>query len=137
MMKAKGFTLDTNIVTALLKKNKKVKKRIEEALESGFDITINAIAYYEIKRGLEKLGRIDKIKEFEAICEDLEILLIDEKNILDYASNLWVNLSKKGLNIEDADILIASIAKVKDYILVSDDSDFEKIEGIKVENWLK
>jgi len=136
-MKAKGFTLDTNIVTALLKKNKKVKKRIEEALESGFDITINAIAYYEIKRGLEKLGRIDKIKEFEAICEDLEILLIDEKNILDYASNLWVNLSKKGLNIEDADILIASIAKVKDYILVSDDSDFEKIEGIKVENWLK
>jgi tRNA(fMet)-specific endonuclease VapC len=100
-------------------------------------VTINAITYYEIKRGLERIGRLGKIKEFENICHNLEVLFIDEKEILDYASSLWANLSQKGLAIEDADILIASIATVKGYILVSNDSDFERVTGLKVENWLK
>jgi|SRR3990167_3490323 len=136
-MNAKGFTLDTNIITALIKKDERVKSKINEAYEKNLCVTINAITYYEIKRGLGKIGRLGKIKEFENICHNLEILFIDEKEILDYASSLWVNLSQKGLAIEDADILIASIATVKGYILVSNDSDFERVTGLKVENWLK
>jgi tRNA(fMet)-specific endonuclease VapC len=136
-MKTKGFTLDTNIVTALLNQNEKVRQRIEEAIESGFDVTTNAITYYEIKRGLKKIGKSKKLEEFGTLCQDCEILFVDEKGILDRASDLWANLTRQGRPIEDADILIASIAIVKDYVLVSDDADFESIPNLRVENWLK
>lgn len=136
-MKTQGFTLDTNIVTALIKKDKRVLISIKRARDLGLDVTMNAITYYEIKRGLESIRRLKKIEEFENICHSLEILFIDEKNILDHASSLWANLKQRDLLIEDADILIASIAVAKGYILVSDGTDFERVPGLTVENWLR
>jgi len=100
-------------------------------------VTINAISYYEIKRGLESIKRLEKLKEFENICFDLGILFIDENDILNCASTLWASLKQKGLLIEDADILIASIAMIKGYTLVSDDTDFERVPGLVIENWLR
>jgi len=136
-VKTQGFTLDTNIVTALIKKDKRVLISIKRARDLGLDVTMNAITYYEIKRGLESIRRLKKIEEFENICHSLEILFIDEKNILDHASSLWANLKQRDLLIEDADILIASIAVAKGYILVSDGTDFERVPGLTVENWLR
>ena len=136
-MKTKGFILDTNIVTAIIKNDKSVTAKLIEVQESDLDVTLNAITYYEIKRGLEDIRRVEKIEEFESICRDLGILFIDEKDILDHASYLWADLKHKGQLIEDADILIASIAAVKGYILVSDDTDFERVPGLIVENWLR
>lgn len=136
-MKTKGFTLDTNIITALMRKNNGVLTMIRRARKSNLHVRMNAISYYEIKRGLESIRKLEKIEEFESICYDLEILFIDEKDILHHASGLWANLKQRGLLIEDADILIASIAAVKGYILVSDDTDFERVPGLIVENWLK
>jgi len=136
-MKTKRFTLDTNIITALIKKDERVLARIKTARESDLHVTKNAISYYEIKRGLESIKRLEKLEKFESICHDLGILLMDEKDILDHASGLWAKLSQKGLIIEDADILIAFIAVVKDYILVSADTHFERVPELIVENWLK
>lgn len=136
-MKAKGFTLDTNIVTALIKKDKGILARIRKAREEDLHVTMNAITYYEIKRGLESIKKSEKIKEFESISHNLGILFIDEKEILNYASALWANLKQRGLLIEDADILIASIASIKGYTLVSDDTDFERVPELVVENWLR
>lgn len=136
-MKAKGFTLDTNIVTALIKKDEGILARIRKAREEDLHVTMNAITYYEIKRGLESIKKSEKIKEFGSISHDLGILFIDEKDILNYASTLWANLKQRGLLIEDADILIASIASIKGYTLVSDDTDFERVPELVVENWLR
>ncbi|HBR09954.1 TPA: VapC toxin family PIN domain ribonuclease [Candidatus Acetothermia bacterium] len=136
-MKAKGFTLDTNIVTALIKKDEGILARIRKAREEDLHVTMNAITYYEIKRGLESIKKSEKIKEFGSISHDLGILFIDEKDILNYANTLWANLKQRGLLIEDADILIASIASIKGYTLVSDDTDFERVPELVVENWLR
>jgi len=46
------YVLDTNIITALLKGDERVKNRIQSEILSGKDIFISAICYYEIKRGL-------------------------------------------------------------------------------------
>ena len=52
------------------------------------------------------------------------------------AAEIYANLQKKGKLIEDADILIASSAKMWDFTLVSDDSDFRRVHGLRIENWL-
>jgi len=46
------YVLDTNIITAILKGNEKVEKRTQKTILNGKRIFINAISYYEIKRGL-------------------------------------------------------------------------------------
>ncbi len=46
------YVLDTNIITAILKGNEKVKRKVQEVIVGEEEIFINGISYYEIKRGL-------------------------------------------------------------------------------------
>jgi tRNA(fMet)-specific endonuclease VapC len=48
----KGYTLDTNIVTAHLKRNSLVMQRVRQAEAAGRPVHLNAVSYYETKRGL-------------------------------------------------------------------------------------
>jgi predicted nucleic acid-binding protein len=47
-----GYLLDTNIVTAHLKKNPVVRQRLRDAEASGQPVRLNAVSYYETRRGL-------------------------------------------------------------------------------------
>ena len=51
----KRCTLDTNIITAFLKNDLAVVRRVSEYLEFFDKLTINIISYYEILRGLKDL----------------------------------------------------------------------------------
>jgi tRNA(fMet)-specific endonuclease VapC len=47
-------------------------------------------------------------------------------------------LKKEGMFINDADILIASVVKAHDAVLVTNNEEhFSRIEGLKIENWLE
>ncbi|WP_375339298.1 PIN domain-containing protein [Planktothricoides raciborskii] len=41
----------------------------------------------------------------------------------------------RGLPIQTEDILIAATAMVKDLIVVSNDTDLARVEGLNLENW--
>lgn len=90
----KGFTLDTNIVSAYLKGDERICGKIKRSIRVGLDLKINGIAYYEIKRGLEDSQASRKLEELEGMCQEFGVLLIDERNILDHASRLWAHLKK-------------------------------------------
>ena len=130
------YMLDTNIVTAILKGNAAVKIRVQELINEGRDVRINGISYYEIKRGLLAAKAKVQLSRFDALCQSLGLLLLDAKNIFDEASQIYSTLREEGTLLEDADILIASVAKTREYILVSADSDFDRITGLTRENWL-
>ncbi len=130
------YMLDTNIITAILKGNERVKKKIQEVILEGEEIFINGISYYEIKRGLLAKSATAQLEKFELLCKKFGLLLLDTKSVFNEAAEIYANLQKKGDLIEDADILIASSVKVRDFVLVSDDSDFDRIQRLKIENWL-
>ena len=51
---------------------------------------------------------------------------------------VYARLRKEGRLINEADIMIASIVKAHDAVLVTNNEEhFSRIEGLKVENWLK
>ncbi|RKY85563.1 VapC toxin family PIN domain ribonuclease [candidate division KSB1 bacterium] len=131
------YVIDTNIITAVLKGKEKVKRKIQGLIFEGNKIFINCISYYEIKRGLLAVKAKSQLKRFEKLCEKLGLILLDNPVIFDEASEIYADLKQKGKLINDADILIAAITKSNNHILVSDDTDFERIEGLKIENWLK
>ena len=135
-----NYTLDTNIVTALMKNDAIVRKRLQDAELRGKQIFINGISYYEAKRGLlaKPTSATTKLKVFDAICRRLGILLLDSRAIFDRASEIYADLKQRGKPIGDADILIAAIALTRNLVVVSDNTrHFSQVAGIVVENWLK
>lgn len=131
-----SYVLDTNIITAILKGNHKVLQRAQEALSTGTEVLINCISYYEIKRGLLAVKATKKLEKFDLFCRTFGLLLFDTLTIFDEGATIYADLKKQGRLIEDADILIASLVKAKNYVLVSNDTHFTRIKDLKIENWL-
>jgi len=132
------YVLDTNIITALMKGDKRIKERLQITIMKGETVFINGVSYYEIKRGLLAAHAVNKLKIFSNICNSLKILLLDNINIFDKASEIYALLKQKGELIKDADILIGALVLTKNYICVSDNTKhFSRIDGLILENWLR
>lgn len=128
--------LDTNILTAFLKGDQKVVSNISVYLDEFPVLTISVITYYEIIRGLKAINSINKLKAFQRLVEQSEIENIN-KAIMDSVADIYVNLRRQGMLIEDADILIAATAIEKELVLVTDNIfHFKRIKELRIENWL-
>lgn len=133
----KRCTLDTNIISAFLKKDLRVVRRVSDYLESFDRLTINIICYYEILRGLKDLGSEEKLRKFEEFVQENEFISIGKDAVIK-AAEIYAYLKKQGNLIEDADILMASIAIVENLVLVTNNiKHFERIGGLTTENWLE
>lgn len=130
------YVLDTNIISKLLKGNAIIQGRIKQAILNGETIFINGISYYEIKRGLLDSNATKQLNQFEEFCRKFGLVLLDVKEIFDKAAELYARLKRQGKLIPDADILIASVVCHRNFVLVSDDSDFERVQELTVNNWL-
>ena len=118
-----------------MKNDSAVVRKISDYLEVFDALTINIISYYEILRGLKDLGKADKLRKFEEFMQENELISI-RKETVQKAAGIYAYLKKGGILIEDADILIASIALVEDLVLVTDNiRHFERIKGLEIENW--
>ena len=75
------YVLDTNIITAILKGNERVKQKAQKLILQGKEIFINGISYYEIKRGLLYANAQAQLKKFEMPCKQFGLILPDTQNI--------------------------------------------------------
>lgn len=133
----KAALIDTNIVSAFMRGNPQVIRKIEKYLEKHDTLTISIITYYEIVRGIKALSSKTKVKafnEFMSACniEELDLFIADK------AADIYDELRRTGKLVEDADILIAATAMKYGMVVVTDNTEhFKRIRGLKVENWLK
>ncbi len=65
----KIYTLDTNIITYLMKGIHKVNESLNDTIEAGDQIVINPISYYEICRGLIAINAAKKLSQFQDMCD--------------------------------------------------------------------
>ncbi|QSV56324.1 MAG: type II toxin-antitoxin system VapC family toxin [Dolichospermum sp. UKL201] len=131
------YLLDTNIVSFAIKNNLIIKARLEELRSQEELISISCITYFEVKRGLFAVKASKQLERFDDFCRDFEIIFLDDLAILEKAAEIHANLRLRGLPIQTEDILIAATAIIKDFILVSNDSDLLRVEGLSLENWLQ
>ena len=128
--------VSTNIITAFLKKDLRVVRRVSDYLEYFDRLTINIISYYEILRGLKDLGNKEKLRRFEEFVQENEFVSIRKETVVT-AAEIYAYLKKQGNLIEDADILMASIAIVEDLVLITNNiKHFKRIKRLVTENWL-
>ena len=125
------YLLDTNIVTAILRKDPHVTSRLRTALAANAHILISAVVYYEIRRGLLKRDAKRQLAAFEEIVNKLEWLDV-ERCHWEAAAALWAECQKAGAPVNDADLLLAIQARYAQAILVTDDNDFNRL-GVSLE----
>jgi len=131
------YLLDTNICIYIIKKKPAdVLKALKTKSEK--DIYVSSITIAELEYGVAKSRFPEKNKialiEFLSI---FNILPFDDIDAVEFGY-IKTDLEKKGKIIGPMDLLIAAQAKSKKLILVTNNiKEFERVEGIKIENWIK
>lgn len=93
---------------------------------------VTSVTLFEILRGDEQnLSKIQKINELR---KKLEVLPFGEKEA-EEASRIEKNLYQNGLTIGTDDLFICATAKTNGAILVSNDSDYNRINGLQLRNY--
>jgi predicted nucleic acid-binding protein len=130
-----GYAIDSNIISFMLRKDKKLQARVYMESNSGQGVIIPAIAFYEVKRGLLDAKATIKLQAFENLCNILSVDDLD-MDTLNIAASIYISLKRNGQLIEDADILIAASCIAHDYTLVTNNiRHFTNIAGLHLADW--
>lgn len=130
------YFLDTNICIYYLKG--KFPILIDKLLSQNPDnIKIPSIVKAELLYGAEKSQKIkENLERVSQFLFPLEIIEFGDSASIKY-SKIRSRLEKQGKIIGPNDIIIASIVKANDGILVTNNmNEFSRVDGLKLENWI-
>lgn len=130
------FLLDTNIVSDLIRHpHGRVAARIAEIGEG--EVATSIIVAAELHYGAAKKGSRRLSEQMAAVLGALEVLPLDQPADAAYGA-LRAGLQKTGTLIGPNDLLIAAQALALSMIVVTDNErEFGRVEGLKLENWLR
>ncbi|MBQ9479884.1 MAG: DUF4411 family protein [Selenomonadaceae bacterium] len=134
---AVNYSLDTNVVSDILREYPPVMKNLTDVLIQGSRVFIDSIVYYEIVRGLQSKEYSKRLNKFHKLYESFPHLYFDRDNmkVAEKAAEIYEQL-RHGHNVEDNDIFIAAMAMVNGCTLVTaNEKHFSRIEGLRYINW--
>jgi len=134
-----GYLLDTTTASYVMDGTEAVARRLRITLDSELVYT-SVITEGELLAGAMRMGRSRR----DEILEQVNLLLGDLTAIItvtrDVASRYaWLrrDLEARGKTMGVNDLWIASIAVANDLTLVAHDKGFQRVEGLKLEDWLE
>ena len=131
------YMLDTNIcIYAIKHKPEQVFMHLQE--HDPIDICISSITYAELVHGVEKSKSIEKNRVALALLlANIEIMNFDSLAAEHYGK-IRSDLEKAGAPIGPLDMMIAGHAKSLGYTVVTNNTkEFERVKGLKLENWVE
>lgn len=130
------YLLDTNIVSDLVRNPQgPVAGRIFEVGEAA--VCTSIIVAAELRYGAAKKGSPRLTAQLEAVLEALDVLPLESPMDETYG-DIRAMLEKQGKLIGPNDLLIAAQCQTLDYVLVTDNErEFQRVEGLAVENWVR
>jgi tRNA(fMet)-specific endonuclease VapC len=130
------YFLDTNICAYFMSRNyPSVTAKFREHDPS--DLAISSIVAGELAYGVENSTRIESNRRSLALfLSKMTVLAWDETAIWHFGVHK-TRLKKAGTKIGELDLLIGCHALAMDAVLVTNNTrEFERIEGLKLENWV-
>ncbi len=129
------YCLDTNIIIDILEGEESVKKKFEIILNSGEEIYITPITLCELYKGAYLFfNQKEEVEEIEDFVSSFILLNFGEDACREYG-RIYASLKKSGKMSEEADLMIASVVKVNDLILVTRNKKHFENTGVKLEIW--
>lgn len=131
------YFLDTNTCVYFLNgKYQHIKKKMLSTPPN--EIAIPSVVKAELIFGAYKSkNREENIEKVEKFLEPFEVVPFND--IMTYAyADIRYKTETIGCNVGPNDLLIASIVKFHEGILVTNnEKEFNRIKGLKIENWAK
>ncbi len=130
------YMLDTNIISDLLRNP--AGNAAQRIADVGPDaICVSIITAAELRYGCARKGSAKLFANVVAILESVQVLAFDVPSDAEYG-DLRAELEAAGTPIGPNDMLIAAHARAVGAILVTDNtSEFSRVRGLQVENWLR
>jgi tRNA(fMet)-specific endonuclease VapC len=130
------YMLDTNICIDIMKNHPpKVQDQLKKIPVGS--VSISAVVLAELWHGVHKSLHVQR--NTKALKDFLKFLIIEDwpKNSADLYGKLRAQLEKNGNMIGANDLLIAAHALHRNATLVTNNlREFQRIDGLKVENWV-
>lgn len=129
------FLLDTNVCVDFLNgRYPRVGKRLLSSTPGA--VAVSSIAVAELRYGAEKSSRPNENHgRIDLMLEELQTLEFDGDASAAYGQ-LRAALEARGTPIGPNDMLIAAQALAHDLVLVTADvAEFERVDGLRLENW--
>ena len=123
--------LDTNIVIGLFANDFSIQQQLHYAPEIFIPSIVIGELYYGARNSERIEENVEKIDKFSTINE----IISCDSDTAKYYGLIKQNLRQKGHPIPENDIWIAAIAQQYDFILVSRDKHFGKIDDLQLEAW--
>ncbi len=133
------YLLDTSTCSLLMQENPRVKGRLDSLTESDYHFTC-PIVKGEILFGIFRLAagkrRQDLEQRANKLFADVQCDPIPE-NVGNVYAQIKVAAQQQGTSLGECDLWIAATALALDAILVTTDSDYQRIIGLglRLENW--
>ncbi|HWA23503.1 MAG TPA: type II toxin-antitoxin system VapC family toxin [Caulobacterales bacterium] len=130
------FLLDTNIVSDLIRHPQgRAAAKIAEVGEDA--VATSIIVAAELRYGAAKKASARLASQLEAVLNALEVIAFEAPADTSYGA-ARVSVEAAGTPIGANDLLIAAQALALDMIVVTDNErEFRRVDGLKVENWLR
>jgi tRNA(fMet)-specific endonuclease VapC len=119
-----------------MQNHEKVEAKPEDVADAEEPVFMSGINHYEIKRGLLAVNATRKMKIYDAIRQDFQMLFLNNEEVFEKAAEIHADLKRRGKLIQDADIFIATTALLQNLILVTNDLHFQWISDLTTENWI-
>ncbi len=131
------YLLDTDICIYIIKKKPAEVFEKFKNLAIG-DVGISSITLAELQYGIEKSSNAEKNRgALEKFLTPIEVIDYGYDATFEYGK-IRAELEIKGIQIGPLDMLIASHAKSLGVILVTNNMrEFQRIAGLRIENWTK
>jgi tRNA(fMet)-specific endonuclease VapC len=130
------YCLDTDILIEYFRGNEAIRRKVE-SLTGKDSLGLIWLTFYEFFKGIFISGRLGEEKFLQELNETC-LILNPSYEAAKIGGEIYAGLRKEGRLINDADIMIASIVKAHDAVLVTNnEGHFSRIKGLKIENWLK
>jgi tRNA(fMet)-specific endonuclease VapC len=129
------YLFDTNACIALLKgKSLELKERVA-SIETG-EAAVPSVVRYELFYGGRKSDRSDEtLMRLHRFLGSFPSVPFDDRSA-EICGMIRASLEKVGNPIGPYDLMIAALAIQHDLILVTRNTrEFQRVDGIKIENW--
>lgn len=132
------YLLDANAFSALMARRPQVSARAS-SLGPGDRLVICTIVRGEIGYGLERMPHGHRRRELEARAASL-FDWIPCESIGETAGDIYARIKhdseRRGGSLDENDLWIAATALSLDAVVVTSDSDFQRVRGLRTEDWI-
>jgi tRNA(fMet)-specific endonuclease VapC len=131
------YLLDTSTFSFLMEQHPRVRARVA-SVQPTDHVMICTIVRGEVRYGLERLPQGKRRRDLEAKATNLFATLACEP-IPESAGDIYGRIKReterKGTPLGENDLWIAATARALGAVLVTSDSDYQRVEGLAVEDW--